>query len=161
MKHLSVRLIALGLVLIFCNQTAMAQKKTGVGNPKYKTAIGVKAVPFAVTWKNFSSKRNRAFEFLADFNDGFRLTGLYEWHGNLNGPGNLKWYIGFGGHSGYYDKDTEDGIMFGLDAVGGLDYKFRYLPVNISLDWQPAYEFITPGTDFQGGRGGLAVRFAF
>jgi hypothetical protein len=160
MKFLSAKAMLLGLVLMVWTHTVMAQKKAGPGNPKYKTAIGVKAVPFAVTWKNFSSKRNRAFEFLADFNDGFRLTGLYEWHGNLNGAGNLKWYVGFGGHLGYY-KDNEEGIMVGLDAVGGLDYKFRHLPVNVSLDWQPAYEFVTPGTEFQGGRGGLAVRLAF
>jgi hypothetical protein len=160
MKHLPIKAMVLGLILII-SKSAMAQDKAGADKPKYKNAIGVKFAPFAVTWKNFSSKRNRAFEFLADFNDGFRITGLYEWHGNLNGPGNLKWYIGFGGHSGYYEKNTEDGIMFGLDAAGGLDYKFLHLPINLSLDWQPAYEFITPGTDFQANRGGLAVRFAF
>jgi hypothetical protein len=157
----SVKAMVLGLILMVAEQSVMAQDNAGVGKPKYKSAIGVKVLPFAVTWKNFSSKRNRAFEFLADFNDGFRLTGLYEWHGNLNGPGNLKWYIGFGGHSGYYDNNSEDGIMFGLDGAGGLDYKFLHLPINLSLDWQPAYEFITPGFDFQGNRGGLAVRFAF
>ncbi len=153
--------LTLGIVFLVCAQLSFGQKNTGPGNPKYKTALGVKAVPFAVTAKIFSSKRNRAFEFLADFNDGFRLTGLYEFHGNLNGPGNLKWYLGLGAHSGYYDKGGEDGIMFGIDGVAGLDYKFKHLPLNVSLDWQPSLEFITPETEFQAGRGGLAVRFAF
>ncbi len=160
MNHPSLKAMMLGFILIVAAQPLMAQKKSGAGHPKYKTAIGIKGVPFAVTWKNFSSKRNRAVEFLADFNDGFRLTGLYEWHGNLNGDGNVKWYIGLGAHGGYY-KDNEEGTMVGLDAVGGLDYKFRRLPINLSLDWQPSYEFVTPGTEFQGGRGGLAVRIAF
>jgi hypothetical protein len=56
----------------------MAQEKAGEYNPKYKTAIGVKVLPFAVTWKNFSIRQNRAFEFLADFKDVFRMTGLYK-----------------------------------------------------------------------------------
>lgn len=161
MKQFSIKMLVVAVVLLTTSQIASAQKNQGPGNPKYKTAIGVKYAPFAVTFKVFSSKRNSAFEFLADFDNGFRLTGLKEWHGNLNGPGNLKWYLGFGAHSGYYDNDGEEGVMGGLDAVGGLDYKFKYLPLNISLDWQPAYEFITPGTEFQAGRGGLAVRLAF
>jgi hypothetical protein len=150
MKQFSIKAMVVALVLVTTAQMVSAQKTDGPGNPKYKTAIGMKYAPFAVTLKIFSSKRNRAFEFLADFDDGFRLTGLKEWHGNLNGPGNLKWYLGFGAHSGYFDKGSEEGVMFGLDAVGGLDYKFKHLPLNVSLDWQPAYEFVTPGTEFQG-----------
>lgn len=129
--------------------------------PSYKNAIGVKFIPFTVTYKNFFRARNRAIEFLADFNDGFRLTGLYEFHGDLNGAGNLKWYIGGGGHGGYFDNNNKNGVMLGVDGIAGLDYKFLRAPLNISLDWQPSFEFITPTTEFQSGRGGLAIRFAF
>jgi hypothetical protein len=150
--------------LLLVTISAQAQDKSATAKlprPTYKTAIGVKVVPFAVTFKTFVGRRNRAFELLGDFNDGFRLTALYEFHGDLTSTGNLKWYIGGGAHGGYYDKGEVDGIMFGIDAVAGLDYKFAHLPINLSLDWQPAFEFITPGTEFQGGRGGIAVRFAF
>jgi hypothetical protein len=51
--------------------------------------------------------------------------------------------------------------MAGIDGVVGLDYKFKKLPLNVSLDWQPSLELITPGAEFQAGRGGIAVRFAF
>jgi hypothetical protein len=161
MNQILTRTIAACVALLSFSQIAIAQKNPSPANPKYKTAIGVKVFPFAATFKLFSTKRNRAFELLADFDNGFRLTGLKEWHGNLNGQGNVKWYVGLGGHTGYYNNDGEEGVMGGIDAVGGLDYKFMHLPLNISLDWQPAYEFITPGTEFQGGRGGIAVRFAF
>ncbi len=152
-------LLALGMM--FMSVSALAQKNDVRDKPTYKTAIGVKYAPFAVSLKLFSGKKNRAFEMLGDFDDGFRLTALYEFHGDLTASRNLKWYIGGGAHGGYYDKGEVDGAMFGLDAVAGLDYKFVKLPLNISLDWQPAYEFITPGTEFQAGRGGLAVRLAF
>jgi hypothetical protein len=152
------------LSTLFVGISAQAQNTTTVAKlprPTYKTGIGLKFVPFAVTLKSFVGHRNRAIELLGDFNDGFRLTALYEFHGDLTATGNLKWYIGGGAHGGYYDKGSVEGIMFGLDAVAGFDYKFAHLPVNISLDWQPSYEFITPGTEFQAGRGGIAVRLAF
>jgi hypothetical protein len=146
------------LLVLGSSQKAYSQ---AVIKPNYKNAIGVKYAPFAVTYKNFFRARNRAFELLGDFNNGFRLTGLYEFHGDLNGAGNLKWYIGFGGHGGYYDRNDQSGVMLGADGVAGLDYKFLRAPINISLDWQPSFELITPGAEFQSGRGGLAVRFAF
>jgi hypothetical protein len=118
LKELSLRAVVLGLVIVACSQKTMAQKNKGIGNLYYKTVIGVKAFPFDVKWKNFSGKRKPAFEFLSAFGDGFRLTGLFEWQGNLNGPENLNGYIGFCGHSGYYKKDIEEGLMPGLDAVG-------------------------------------------
>jgi hypothetical protein len=161
MWQFSIKFVVIVLVFLTTSQLASAQQLVVNGNPRYKTAIGAKYAPFAVTLKVFSGKKNRAFELLADFDDGFRLTGLYELYGNLNDPGNLKWYVGFGAHSGYYDKGGKDGTMFGVDGVAGLDYKFMHLPLNISLDWQPAMEFITPDTEFQAGRGGLAVRLAF
>jgi hypothetical protein len=154
--------LAMSMFLVI--SSAQAQNNAPVARlprPTYKTAVGVKFAPSALTFKTFVGRRNRAIELLADFDDGFRLTALYELHGDLTATGNLKWYIGAGAHGGYYDKGDVDGIKFGVDAVGGLDYKFSHLPLNISLDWQPSFEFITPGTEFQPGRGGIAVRLAF
>jgi hypothetical protein len=49
---------------------------------------------------------------------------------------------------------------FGLDGVLGLDYKIRTAPINLSLDWQPSFEF-GDGAGFSGNWGGLAVRYVF
>ena len=154
--------ILLGLSLFalftFNTQNAIAQKAE---RPTYQTAIGVKGFPFGVDFKTFVGRRGRAIELIGYFNDGFRLTGLYEFHGKLNAPGNLKWYLGIGAHGGFYEKGEEDGIMAGFDGVIGLDYKFSKLPLNLALDWQPSLETVTPDFEFQAGRGGLAIRLAF
>ena len=146
--------------VIASDASAQAQK---VKPPKYtyKNAIGVKFTPFAVTFKTFLGQRNRAFEALLDFDNGFRATVLYEFHGDLTASRNLKWYVGFGGHGGYYEVGPVDGISAGVDGVVGLDYKFARLPLNIAIDWQPSLELVTPETAFQGGRGGIALRLAF
>jgi hypothetical protein len=148
-------LFSLAFILVFSNYgTAQNLEKC-----TYKTAIGVKYAPFGVTFKTFTGTSKKAIELIGYFKDGFVLTGLYEFHGVLNSNGNLKWYIGPGLHGGYYNNG-EDGVTFGVDGVIGLDYKFCKAPINLSLDWQPRYEFITPGAEFQGGQGGLSVRIA-
>ena len=51
---------------------------------------------------------------------------------------------------------------FGIDGVVGLDFKFRGAPINMSLDWQPSFSFGPNGsTGFEGGWGGLAIRYAW
>jgi|SRR6476620_9479706 len=132
----------------------------------YRTAVGVKIYPGAITLKHFI-KNDVALEGLASFwNYGFRVTGLYEYHGNINDVNGLKWYIGPGAHLGFYDDDWRDrypdrdkGVDLGVDGVLGLDYKIKGAPINLSLDWQPSFTIISH-TDFRSW-GGLGVRFTF
>jgi hypothetical protein len=32
-------------------------------------------------------------------------------------------------------------LTIGIDGVLGLDYKFNGAPINVSIDWQPSFEF--------------------
>lgn len=135
----------------------------------YRTALGVKFYPGTITLKHFV-RDNRALEGIASFwNHGFRFTGLYEIHGDINGAPGLKWYVGPGAHIGTYnerwyhkrgDYYYEDGdVSFGIDGVLGLDYKIKGAPINLSLDWQPYFE-IAHHTHF-GNWGGFAIRYTF
>lgn len=132
----------------------------------YKTALGVKVLDGAgISIKHFTSP-NIALEGIGFFwNRGTRITGLYEFHGDINGAPGLKYYIGPGAHVGFYNKDyyykTKFGGTFaGVDGVLGLDYKFKGAPINFSLDWQPSFEF-GDGQGFVGSWGGFAVRYTF
>lgn len=127
----------------------------------YKTAVGVKIYPGAITAKHFISN-NAAIEGIGYFYNGFRLTGLYELHGNINGLEGLKWYIGPGAHLGFdnaNNNNSNNGIAVGVDGIIGLDYKITGAPINISFDWQPSFNFISDA--YFKGYGGLAFRFAF
>ncbi len=135
-----------------------------LGN-EYTTAIGVKIYPGAVSVKHFI-KSDAALEGLAYFyNHGFRVTGLYEFHGDINGAPGLKWYVGPGAHIGFYNDrwnrrypDEDASVAIGIDGVLGLDYKFNGAPINISLDWQPSFN-IVGRSYFEGGWGGLGIRY--
>lgn len=136
----------------------VAQNKTS-NSLSYKTSIGVKVWDGAgISLKTFIDDKNAA-EFIGFFKSGAtRITGLYEIHGDLNTEGNLKWYIGPGAHVGLYKLSSGTKTYFGVDGVIGLDYKFANLPLNLSLDWQPAFEFSGGGT-FNSSWGGFGIRY--
>jgi hypothetical protein len=159
-----MRKIFLLSVTLFIVAFSQAQSKS-TNSSSYQTALGVKFYPGAITLKHFFSGGNNAGELIGYFwNRGVRITGLYEIHGNFSDAAGLKWYIGPGAHIGfydYYDRNYRiDGTYFGIDGVLGLDYKFKGAPINMSIDWQPSFEF-ADDLGFIGGWGGLAIRYTF
>jgi hypothetical protein len=161
------KLIILASLLIGLNNLVCAQVK----GQSYKTGLGVKiwGDGGGISIKSFVQS-NRAFEGIAYFwNRGTRLTGLYEFHFDIDGAPGLKWYVGPGVHLGfynnrYYDPNYYDGngagTFVGIDGVLGLDYKFDDVPINLSLDWQPSFEF-GANRGFVGNWGGLGIRYTF
>jgi hypothetical protein len=159
-----MRKIAVTASALFIILTAASQSKSA-NSSSYKTALGVKVWDGGgITLKHFWSSKN-AGELISYFwNRGFRLTGLYEIHGDIEGATGLKWYVGPGAHIGFYDyynrNNHIDGTYLGIDGVLGLDYKFNGAPINISIDWQPSFEF-GDFVGFVGNWGGLGIRYTF
>lgn len=151
-------------LLVLCIYYGQAQSST-TNSTSYRTALGVKIWDGAgITLKHFGASGN-AVEAIGYFwRHGFRLTGLYEIHGDIADAPGLKWYIGPGAHIGFYNnkyyRDYDNDVAIGIDGVIGLDYKFRGAPINMSLDWQPSFEF-GDGAGFYGSWGGLGIRYTF
>lgn len=145
------------VLMLFSHQQVSAQTRSS----SYKTSLGVKFYPGAITVKHFIQP-NRALEGIGYFWErGTRITGLYEIHGDINNARGLKWYIGPGAHIGFYNNKHFGGAtVVGIDGVLGLDYKFYEAPINLSLDWQPSFEF-GDYDGFSGNWGGLAIRYTF
>lgn len=154
------------LLLVICISTAIYSQQINTSS-SYTTAVGIKVYPGALSIKHFTND-NTAIEGLGYFwQYGFRATGLYEIHGDISGAQGLKWYVGPGAHVGFYNtKWTTDyanrssGVAIGVDGVLGLDYKVQGAPFNVSFDWQPSFNLIGYNY-FEGGWGGLAVRYTF
>jgi len=161
------QLVAVVAIFLISLTTASAQKN--VTSQDYTTALGVKFYPGAVTIKHFI-KPNAALEGIGTFwNRGVRFTGLYEYHGDITGAAGLKWYVGPGAHVGFYNdkyyykgyynnRYNDGGVSIGVDGILGLDYKFKGAPINISVDWQPSFEF-GEYSGFNGNWGGFAIRY--
>lgn len=156
---------------------ATAQKKSkSFYSSEYTNAIGIKLYPgtggAAATFKHFLNQ-GAALEALATVWDrGSRATGLYEFHFDIPSVEGLKWYVGPGAHLGIYKSNRvyningsykEAGYFgAGIDGVIGADYKFAKIPLNLSADWQPSFEFGSNryngfGADF----GGISARYTF
>lgn len=137
-----------------------AQSKSSNGS-SYTTALGVKVWDGGgISFKHFLHDKG-ALELIGYFwSQGIRITGLYEIHGPISGASGLQWYIGPGAHVGFYNTKFGDGAFLGIDGVLGLDYKFNGAPINISLDWQPSFEF-GDNRGFVGSWGGLGIRYTF
>ncbi|WP_316929238.1 hypothetical protein [Nitritalea halalkaliphila] len=99
---------------------------------------------------------------------GLLLTGLYEIHNPIGGAPGLRWFYGGGAHLGTWNsrsrprwaRDDRSYTIFGLDLIIGLDYKFDNAPINLSIDWKPAFAI----AGYQGWRGdelALSLRFTF
>lgn len=129
----------------------------------YKTAIGVKFYPASLTVKHFLNDKSAVEGLLYSWGYGARITGLYEFHGDIKDVEGLKWYAGPGAHIQFWKsawKGAYGSVGIGIDGVVGLDYKFKDAPINVSVDWQPSYN-VTGWSYFEAGFGGVAIRYAF
>lgn len=129
----------------------------------YTTAVGIKFLDGAgISFKHFINDKT-AIEGIGFFGGGgARITGLYEIHFDIQSAEGLKWYVGPGAHIGFYKNIAGLGnsSFLGVDGVLGLDYKVKGAPLNLSLDWQPTFEFgLNRG--FIGSWGGFGVRYTF
>lgn len=122
----------------------------------YSRSFGIRAGLGAnVTYKQFISNAS-AFEGMAGFYFGNLYAALvYEKHNNFaNDIAGLTWYWGAGGS--ILLKSGELGI--GIAGAIGLDYSFRDIPLNVSLDWMPNV-FITGTNGVEAGGGGVSLRY--
>lgn len=144
--------IMLMIAIVFFAMVVKAQKSNG------NTALGFKFYPTGVTFKK-SIKNGNAYELLGYFWRGSRFTGLYEIHKDIEGVNGLRWYYGPGVHVSFYDRSYYTGSNnLGVDGVLGLDLTFDGFPINLSLDWQPSFDF-GEGAGFVSGFGGLSIRY--
>ncbi len=144
-------------VFYSCMQCACMAQSIKVDRPSYKTAIGVRFSPFGVSFKANTRAAHNSFELIGYFHDGFVASALYYWNFKVNEPGNIKLYLGGGGLAGFKNEVAGGSAELGVGGILGADYKFLHLPINISLDWQPAYQ-IGRDNEFK-SRGGIAARF--
>lgn len=155
--------IAFTILVIFCGYfIAKAQD--------YNTGIGLRGgFSNGITIKHFVTSK-AAFEgIIASRWRGLELTGLYEIHGRAFNTERLKWFVGFGGHVGFWDGNYthkywgDSGTSYtviGIDGILGLEYSFVEVPINIGLDWKPAFNFYGH-SGFWADGGAFSIRYIF
>ncbi|MBE0663318.1 MAG: hypothetical protein IH597_12740 [Bacteroidales bacterium] len=134
----------------------------------YNTGIGLRGGWFnGITVKHFIDD-NKAIEAIASTRwGGYDFTALVEIHKPAFDVAWLYWYFGVGGHIGFWDGSrvkwsTADKPykVLGVDAIFGMEYVFNDVPINLSLDWKPAFNLVGI-TGFWGDGGAFSIRYIF
>lgn len=165
-------MLSLGTALMVFS-TVEAQAQSG--------AIGLRATPDGggFTGKAYMS-RYLAFEGQLNFGgllslpgESFTAVALLEAHIPLPDP---SWRLIFGGglHGGVWDNgrwyryrdevwiDDRAQPIFGVDAIGGVEYIFKNIPLGLSADIKPAINFTGGGPEFFNHNVfGLSARYVF
>lgn len=146
MKKICVNLFVLFAVIGFCKTTSAQSYKTAVGlRFSYESSASIK----------YFTDANTALEGVLGFREkGVVVTGLFELHQTAFNVAELKFYYGIGGHiggvgqGGYrvyrgdYQVYSNSSLLFGADAVIGLEYVIPNAPIAISVDLDPRIEVI-------------------
>lgn len=150
------------LVIMTLGTQALAQD--------YQTGVGLRVgVSNGLTVKHFLSDRAALEGILHTRWRGLVITGLYEVHQDIDELPGLRWFYGGGAHIGTWNGnrgnpswgDNRKGYtIFGIDGILGLDYKFNAAPINLSLDYKPAFN-ISSDVGFWGDEVALSIRFTF
>lgn len=99
--------------------------------------------------------------------DAIKLVGLYQWVWNIEGG--FNWYAGVGGglsawDNNYYNNGNaydEDGIYIFAAGDIGIEYNFKEIPIQLSLDARPEIGFNTYNDDDFSFDLGLGIRYRF
>lgn len=162
-RHLKSLPIILALQLII-SISASAQNN-------YKTALGLRLNGGAgITVRHFLNDERSIEGILYTRWRGINLTGLYTVNKAVFSEPGFNFFIGGGGHIGFWerkyspwwkeDDDFDTRMVIGLDGQIGLEYTFRKIPLNLSVDWKPAINLVGI-TNFWGSDAGLSVRYTF
>ncbi|HHJ11106.1 MAG TPA: hypothetical protein ENK25_09510 [Bacteroidetes bacterium] len=133
----------------------------------YVNSIGLRGGnPYGLTFKHFMTEENALELILSSYSfvSGLQITGFFEMHRPTNEVPNLNYYFGVGAHAGYDDYGrfyTSLGVepVLGVDMIGGMEYTFDDLPLNVSLDLMPGLNIISTFRLLIGG--GISVRYIF
>lgn len=140
-----------------------------IGNAQdYNTGIGLRGgFSNGLTVKHFISEKAALEGILASRWSGFEITGLYEIHHRAFDTDRLNWYYGFGAHIGFWNgkkvpwsENDDQYTVVGVDGILGLEYNFREVPINLSIDWKPELNFYGY-SGFWADGGALSIRYIF
>lgn len=169
------------LLALFLSVGLKAQDgNRGIGSYDYKNAIGFRfGGTSGLTIKHQFGGGNAFEGIISAWPYQLGLTGLYEKH-LPSGARGLNFYFGAGGHLNfggpsrvvyyrYYDDRgvryayayRNGGYAFGIDGIGGLEYKIKPIPLAISADLKPTIEMNDYGSVYMFLDPSIGVKLAF
>lgn len=171
------KMVVLLSTIFSLTATAQEAVKPSLGSD-YKNAIGIRVGETSGFTYKHMFHQGHAFEgIISAFPYTVGATALYEKHFNTGLEG-LRWYVGGGGHMNiggpttrvYYGYNGDvryryvyrsGAFAFGADAIGGVEYKFKKIPLALSSDLKPFVEWNDYGNVYYSIDPSIGVKFTF
>jgi hypothetical protein len=133
----------------------------------YKTALGVgldlgKGTTFiGPSIKHFFDSNSAGQAEILFGNHVTVINAFYQYHGDVKGANNLKWFLGIGPSVHILDYAGFSNTTFAIKPTAGLDFKIPSAPISMAFDWRPSIFIGSNDSDVVAGRFGLGFRYTF
>ena len=155
------KLLCIAVVTLGITSMAFSQKRSmGNQSSEYQSAIGLRFGTgyfdlVSASFKTFLMESPGALELDLGFKPGsyyydtyygnrdeisVSFSGSYQYHFKIPVDG-LKWFIGGGL---IMSSTSHYGFGLGIFPVGGVDYKFDNIPLNLTADIRPTIGLVNP-----------------
>lgn len=148
-KHIAP-LLLLALFFTFSNTQAQTKHQAGVRLGSIDQSLST-----GFTYRYFLNEKSAVEGILNLRGDAIALGALYERFQTIQGVEGLQWFYGAGAYVGFQGNNN-----LGITGIAGLDYNFKEVPVNLSIDWKPELNLID-NVAFRASTVAVSVRFAF
>jgi hypothetical protein len=113
------------------------------------------ALSTGFTYRYFLNEKSAVEGILNLRSEAIALGALYERFVPIQGVEGLQWFYGAGAYVGFQAFEN-----FGITGIAGMDYTFKEVPVNLSVDWKPELNLIEY-VGFRASTVAVSVRFVF
>jgi hypothetical protein len=137
-------------IILFISATSLMAQK-------FEKSLGVRLGYSSGIFYDIQNKDLSSYRFMVSWRDGGRQLSAYKFFHRYKIdklPKFLSFYYGYGVHAGFskwdqYKQDTEHGYYWekvsaptiGLDGLIGLSYDLERVPVSITCDVKPFFDF--------------------
>jgi hypothetical protein len=150
-------LLAVTAIVLSVSQSFAQSYKTSAG---LGIDFGTGPTLVGATLKHFFTANDAIQADLLFGGDAVWLGGFYQYHQVLKDTP-LKWYLGVGPQVAFLGDDYgDDGTLFFIRPMIGLDFKIPSAPLSLAFDWRPAWQ-INHDSDFEPARFGIGFRYTF
>jgi hypothetical protein len=107
------------------------------------------------TYRYFLNEKSAVEGIVNLRRENIALGALYERFNPISSVEGLQWYYGAGAYVGFNSFEN-----FGITGIAGMDYTFKDVPINLSVDWKPELNLIEY-VGFRASTVAVSVRFVF
>ena len=164
----------IAIILGFVMSLSLCPFTKSFAQVNYHVGIGLRGGGYenGLTVK-YLTNPSTAYEGIVGFRPGvFVVTGLYEKYSTAFKEPSLNWYYGIGAHVGGINSNQDyrrysgdnyfynnSSLLFGADAILGLEWEIPEIPFALSLDLHPRLELAKgPFLDIEPA---ISIRYTF